>query len=110
MLIHIFGSGFPKSNNFGKKLGEPWNGYGTSLKPAWEGWTLAMKPLDGTFAQNAEKWGVGGINIDGSRISTSNEEQKELNRENKRPADGASGFMVSTKENLLNLMEDGQLI
>jgi len=68
MIIHIFGSGFPKSNNFGKKLGESWNGYGTALKPAWEGWTLAMKPVDGTFAQNAEKWGVAGINIDSSRI------------------------------------------
>ena len=70
MIIQIFGSGFPKSNNFGKKLGEPWSGYGTALKPAWEGWTLAMKPLDGTFAHNAEKWGVGGINIDASRVQT----------------------------------------
>ena len=29
-----------------------------------------MKPLDGTFAQNAEKWGVAGLNIDGGRIGT----------------------------------------
>jgi site-specific DNA-methyltransferase (adenine-specific) len=29
-----------------------------------------MKPLDGTFAQNALKWGVAGLNIDGCRIST----------------------------------------
>jgi site-specific DNA-methyltransferase (adenine-specific) len=29
-----------------------------------------MKPLDGTFQQNAEKWGIGGINIDESRIGT----------------------------------------
>ena len=65
MLMHLFGSGFPKShNNFGLE------GYGTALKPAWEGWTLCMKPCEGTFAQNAEKWGVSGINIDESRIPT----------------------------------------
>ena len=29
-----------------------------------------MKPLDGTFAQNAEKWGVAGLWIDGGRIPT----------------------------------------
>ncbi|MHA1381648.1 MAG: DNA methyltransferase, partial [Candidatus Helarchaeota archaeon] len=28
------------------------------------------KPLDGTYAQNAEKWGVAGLNIDGARIGT----------------------------------------
>jgi site-specific DNA-methyltransferase (adenine-specific) len=28
-----------------------------------------MKPLDGTFAQNAEKWGVAGLWIDGGRVS-----------------------------------------
>lgn len=63
LLMHLFGSGFPKSHNH---FGFP--GYGTALKPAWEGWSLAMKSLDGTFAQNAEKWGVSGINIDGCRI------------------------------------------
>jgi site-specific DNA-methyltransferase (adenine-specific) len=47
-----------------------WEGYGTALKPAWEPIVLAMKPLDGTFAQNAIKWGVAGLNIDGSRIGT----------------------------------------
>ena len=68
LLMHLFGSGFPKShNNFG------FEGYGTSLKPAWEGWYLAMKPLDGTFKQNAEKWGVAGINIEECRIGSTRE-------------------------------------
>lgn len=44
------------------------DGWGTALKPSYEPIILAMKPLDGTFAQNAEKWGVAGINIDDSRI------------------------------------------
>ena len=38
------------------------------LKPAWEPIVLAMKPLDGTFAQNAQRHGVAGMNIDGCRI------------------------------------------
>ena len=61
----LYGSGFPKSHNhFGIE------GYGTALKPAWEPCILAMKPCDGTFKQNAEKWGQAGINIDGCRIGT----------------------------------------
>ena len=47
-----------------------WNGWGTALKPAWEPIIVAMKPIDGTFANNALKWGVGGLNIDGGRIGT----------------------------------------
>lgn len=65
VIMWIYGSGFPKSHNH---FGIP--GYGTALKPAYEPIILAMKPLDGTFAQNAEKWGVAGINIDDSRIET----------------------------------------
>ena len=62
-LMWIYGSGFPKSHNhFGIE------GYGSALKPAYEPIIMAMKPLDGTFAQNAEKWGQAGINIDGCRI------------------------------------------
>ena len=45
-----------------------WQGWGTALKPAWEPIIVAMKPLDGTFAANAEKWGVAGLNVDGCRV------------------------------------------
>jgi len=75
MIIHLFGSGFPKSHNH---FGFP--GYGTALKPAWEGWILAMKPLDGTFAQNADKWGVAGLNIDDSRIGLHGYSQEEWSK------------------------------
>lgn len=51
-------------------LAKQWNGWGTALKPAWEPIIVAMKPLDGTFAENAERWGVAGLNIDGGRIPT----------------------------------------
>jgi site-specific DNA-methyltransferase (adenine-specific) len=50
------------------EMAKLWQGYGTALKPAYEPIIIAMKPLDGTFAENALKHGVAGINIDGTRI------------------------------------------
>lgn len=60
-IVHIFGSGFPKSLNVG-------GGLGTALKPASEDWWLFRKPLDGTVAANVLKHGTGAINIDGCRV------------------------------------------
>ena len=50
-------------------LAQLWQGYGTALKPAWEPIIVAMKPKEGSFADNAEKYGVAGLNIDGGRIN-----------------------------------------
>lgn len=47
-----------------------WQGYGTALKPAWEPIILAMKRCEGTFAENAQKHCVAGLNVDGGRIGT----------------------------------------
>ena len=47
-----------------------WDGWGTGLKPAYEPIILGMNPLDGTFANNALKHGVAGINVDGCRVGT----------------------------------------
>jgi DNA modification methylase len=47
-----------------------WDGWGTALKPALEPITMARKPFSGTVAANVEKWGTGGINVDGCRIET----------------------------------------
>ena len=60
-MMWLYGSGFPKSLNLG-------NGWGTALKPAHEPIVMARKSLEGTNKQNMEKYGVGGINIDGCRI------------------------------------------
>lgn len=48
-----------------------WEGWGSALKPANEPIVLARKPLEKglSIAENILKWGVGGINIDASRIS-----------------------------------------
>jgi len=45
-----------------------WVGWGTALKPAFEPIVLGRKPIEGTVAQNVLAHGVGGINIDASRI------------------------------------------
>jgi DNA modification methylase len=47
-----------------------WQGYGTALKPGWEPIIYAVKPIEGTYAENARKWGVAGLNIDGARIAS----------------------------------------
>ncbi len=49
-----------------------WDGYGTGLKPSNEHWILCRKPIsEKTIAKNVLKHGVGGLNIDGSRIEIS---------------------------------------
>lgn len=51
--------------------GKEWEGWSTALKPSWEPIVLAMKPYEGTYAENALKWGVAGLNIDACRIGES---------------------------------------
>lgn len=54
-----------------------WNGWGTALKPANEPIVLAQKPLwQDTIAKNVLEHGVGGLNIDACRISTTDKLQK----------------------------------
>jgi len=68
-------SGVFRPNNDGYEITAPatdlakkWNGWGTALKPAHEPIIMARKPLDGTVADNVERWGTGVINIDACRI------------------------------------------
>ena len=71
-----------------------WEGYGTALKPAHEPILLAQKPREGTYCNNIEKYGCGGINIDDCRINTTysnkgrnirNEDEKEYTVQNCPP-------------------------
>lgn len=43
-------------------------GLGTALKPGWEPIVLARKPLEGTVAQNVQRWGTGALNIEACRV------------------------------------------
>ena len=62
-LMWLYGSGFPKSHNLG-------DGWGTALKPAHEPIVMARKFIEGTNKNNREKYGTGGINIDGCRVES----------------------------------------
>jgi len=63
-----------------------WNGWKShGLKPAYEPIIVAMKPNEGSYAQNALKHGVAGINIDGARIGS------ELPEGRKRHGGGIKG-------------------
>jgi DNA modification methylase len=55
-----------------------WQGWGTALKPAFEPVVVGRKPLVGTVAENVLQWGVGGLNIDGSRIGTGTGETRTV--------------------------------
>ena len=68
-LMWLYGSGFPKSHNIGKKI-EQYEGWGTALKPAHEPIVMARKPFKGTVANNVLEHGTGGINIDDCRVET----------------------------------------
>jgi DNA modification methylase len=75
VICWLQGQGFPKSQNVQKamtKKGYPeadaWEGWGTALKPAWEPIVMGRKPLEGTVAENAQKWGTGALNIDAARV------------------------------------------
>jgi site-specific DNA-methyltransferase (adenine-specific) len=48
---------------------QQWNGWGTALKPSHEPVVVARKPIIGTVARNTLTWGVGGMNIDATRVS-----------------------------------------
>lgn len=85
-IMWIYGSGFPKSHNhFGLE------GYGTALKPAHEPIIMAMKPCDGTFAQNAQKWGQGGININECRIEALDQDKLAKNWDREKISDMRGG-------------------
>jgi len=60
------------SDNPASEEAAKWEGYKShGLKPAYEPILLAMKPNDGSYADNALKHGVAGLNVDGSRVGTS---------------------------------------
>ena len=70
-LMWLYGSGFPKSHNLG-------DGWGTALKPAHEPIVMARKFIEGTNKNNREKYGTGGINIDGCRVELSEGDDPRL--------------------------------
>jgi len=94
----IYGSGFPKSCNFGRKLSNEWHGYGTALKPAYEPILVCMKPIEKTFINNAQQYNVAGLNIDVCRIEALDQEKLIKNWNRKTIQDMSKGnYGDSTK-------------
>ena len=70
--------------------GKGWEGWGTALKPAHEPIVMCRKPLDNRMgkrgktnsrlnvSENVEKWGVGALNIDATRIEFTIEADKNV--------------------------------
>lgn len=91
--IHEGGYKSDETGNSGGKFGgeyynsEPstdqakqWDGWKTvGLKPAHESITVFQKPLEGTYIQNIDIYGVGGMNIDACRIPTTQEDKNIMN-------------------------------
>ena len=72
-----------------------WNGWKShGLKPAYEPILVAVKPNEGTYANNALKHGVAGLNIDGGRIDTSDEDFKSIDRSGNARPDIRSGKYI----------------
>lgn len=65
-IVWVYGNGFPKSLDIGKKV-QDMQGWGTGLKPCMEPIVVARKPLIGTVVENVNAFGTGGMNIKKSR-------------------------------------------
>lgn len=72
---------------------QKWQGWGTALKPAFEPVVVGRKPLKGTVAANVLAYGVGGLNIDATRIGT----ETMISTPGGIP-NGANNFVGTTKE------------
>lgn len=95
MIAWLYGSGFPKSHNVGKKTERAEDmGWGTALKPAIEPIVLARKPLAGTVAANVLAHGTGALNIDASRIGKGGggDRDGEASAARRYVSDGSTNF------------------
>jgi site-specific DNA-methyltransferase (adenine-specific) len=64
VLIWLNGHGLPKSRRLP-------GGQGTALKPSYEPVLLCRAPLDGKTVNNLKTWGTGALNIEATRILSS---------------------------------------
>lgn len=87
----LYCSGMPSNQDIGKmynrknevncsEFSEKWDDWKTAgLKPSHETITIFQKPLEGTYIENIEKYGVGGMNIGACRVPISKEDIDMLN-------------------------------
>jgi len=89
-------------------LAKKWNGWGTALKPAYEPILVAMKPNDGSYAENALKWGVSGLNIDESRVGFDMNSKGDLHAIDQWERQAKSGVKVFNQEGNAKLQKFSQ--
>ena len=106
-VMWLYGSGFPKGLNIGKKV-IGWEGWNTNLKPAVEPIVMARKPFKGSVVDNVLQHDTGGINIDACRIDTEEKLGRKLSKReeassvncyewSKRPNPKRGEFIDNTK-------------
>lgn len=124
-ILHVFGSGFPKSHNIGKAIqalkarltgadpdtkeltdadAKKWEGWGTALKPAVEVWWLVRKPLrEKNIAEQVLSTGTGGINIDAARVKHADAEDLAKHQEMVAGIKARGGVMANSWKNSSDL-------
>jgi site-specific DNA-methyltransferase (adenine-specific) len=85
------------------KEAKQWCGYGSNLKPAFEPIVLAMKPRDGTYVNNALKYGVAGLNIDKARIPIKDDVNWDAKQRTNNPSGRGLHFDPENKEERIKL-------
>jgi hypothetical protein len=77
IMVWMYGQGMAKGSSVVREVAKvdklraaEATGFHTNLRPAYEPIVLARKPLDGSLAHNWLTHGTGGLNIDATRIAT----------------------------------------
>ena len=87
-----------------------WNGWKShGLKPAYEPILVCMKSNDGTYADNALKWDVSGLNIDGGKIPLNGDKPRKTNTYGwkKRGIYNSGGMPIQGRFPANIILEDG---
>ena len=117
-ICWLYGSGFPKSLDVSKAIdkaagavtplderqtlrqaqgarqgsareGARWQGWGTALKPGHEPVCVARKPLsERNVSANVLRWGTGGLNVDGCRVSVAAGDRQAIKGSTRGPIAG----------------------
>lgn len=84
------------------------DGYGTHLKPAYEPVVLCRKPLDkGGYVNSVLKYGTSGLNIDGGRIGT-DEDNRRNARGGENGLNGSDTFKIRERLASEQIKHDGR--
>lgn len=81
-----------------------WEGWGTALKPAYEPVIVARKPCEGSCVDNVIRYGVGGLNIDGCRVPTTDTWQRKAQT---TPCE--EGYTIGRRSSMFRDKSEGEM-